>query len=53
MHGSLYEWLMDWYGPYGKRRTVDPQGPAEGRERVVRGGSFVSMLEEDNRYFFP
>jgi formylglycine-generating enzyme required for sulfatase activity len=38
MHGNLYEWCQDWYGEYPENAVVDPQGPAAGRERVVRGG---------------
>ncbi len=40
MHGNVSEWCNDWYGIYPKVRAVDPQGPANGKDRVIRGGSF-------------
>ncbi|MBM3832669.1 MAG: formylglycine-generating enzyme family protein [Verrucomicrobia bacterium] len=40
MHGGLWEWCQDWYGPYPGGSAVDPQGPATGSYRVYRGGSW-------------
>jgi formylglycine-generating enzyme required for sulfatase activity len=40
--GNVLEWTGDRFGPYPTGRGVDPQGPAEGSYRVIRGGSWYS-----------
>jgi len=42
MHGNVSEWCASRYGSYGSAAETDPQGPEEGNQRVLRGGSWRS-----------
>jgi formylglycine-generating enzyme required for sulfatase activity len=40
MSGNVWEWVNDWYGSYTASAKDNPKGPANGTNRVVRGGSW-------------
>ncbi len=40
MHGNVWEWCQDRFGPYSRMFQVDPKGPSSGEMRVRRGGSW-------------
>ena len=46
MHGNVYEWCHDYYGSYPSAQTIDPVGPIRGKDRVIRGGSFISTAHQ-------
>lgn len=52
MVGNVAEWVADWYVhpyPQGDQDTtvINPQGPASGESRVMRGGAWTSTDENN------
>lgn len=47
LSGNVWEWVYDWYGEYYfgtlEDGTINPQGPENGTERVLRGGSWITQ----------
>ncbi|HEX3050811.1 MAG TPA: SUMF1/EgtB/PvdO family nonheme iron enzyme [Aggregatilineaceae bacterium] len=46
--GNVSEWTADWYNGYwyglqADARVVNPAGPADGREKVLRGGAWDTI----------
>jgi formylglycine-generating enzyme required for sulfatase activity len=46
MHGNVWEWVLDWYGPFPGGSVTDPTGPATGTDRVHRGGSWSNVAAD-------
>lgn len=45
MSGNVWECCQDWYGSYDAAAQTNPQGPAYGSCRVLRGGSWLGDAE--------
>jgi sulfatase modifying factor 1 len=41
MIGNALQWCGDWFAEYPSGPVENPQGPPAGKERVLRGGSFI------------
>jgi formylglycine-generating enzyme len=44
--GSVYEWTLDWYGPYPELMRHDYANTDTGTQRVLRGGAWNSTTAQ-------
>lgn len=63
MAGNVAEWVLDWYDPnyYSISPYSNPQGPADGLAKILRGGSWyfdedfvrtTYRYKQDARYYY-
>ena len=47
MCGCVWNWINDYYANdyYSNSPPVDPEGPASGNQKIIRGGSFFEINE--------
>lgn len=53
MHGNVWEWCWDIYGPYTAEFKIDPTGAKKGIDHILRGGTCVGspgLLRSALRY---
>jgi formylglycine-generating enzyme required for sulfatase activity len=45
MLGNVRQWVGDWFARYQLSAVIDPQGPATGQFKTVRGASYADHLD--------
>lgn len=47
MNGTIWEWTRDWYDRdyYRAPEEINPPGPHQGEEKILRGGSWADCAE--------
>ena len=46
VHGNVWEWVWDAYGPYPTQKTADPTGSDTATQRIPRGGGWNADAAE-------